>query len=185
MRVGGWRLHEVEKFPVLIDQRLAVGVKVCRRNSEFIGPSDSGWKRVGEVFVGAYHVDACKVERLSRQVRQRLTGIDLCATLAQDLLKAADSIVVGIECIRLFFRERAGLRHCGGDETEIADGGRDERRGRVDDDRIDGDGGPRREDERERKSCRGRSGMTVYSHGDLPMPKSHRIRPGGLPAIGL
>jgi len=39
------------------------------------------------------------------------------------------------------------------------------------DDRIDGDGNRRREEESESKSCRGRSGMTFYPHGGLPVPK--------------
>src|SRR5207237_9775101 len=51
LRVDGRRLHEVEKFPVLIDQRLIVGVKVRRRDSEFIWPSNFRRESVCEVFV--------------------------------------------------------------------------------------------------------------------------------------
>src|SRR5208282_5254806 len=36
LRVGRRRLHDVEEIPILIDQRLTVGIKVRRRNSEFI-----------------------------------------------------------------------------------------------------------------------------------------------------
>ena len=89
MRVDGWRLHDVEELPVLIDQRFIVGVKVFWRNSEFIGPSDFGRKGIGEVFVCTHHVDACKVECLSRQVRKPLIRIDLAAPFAQDRLKMA------------------------------------------------------------------------------------------------
>ena len=49
MRVGGRRLHDVEEIPILIDQRLTVRIKVRRRNSEFIGSSDFGRKRIGEI----------------------------------------------------------------------------------------------------------------------------------------
>src|SRR5262249_1650586 len=44
--------------------------KLRWRNSEFIVSSDFGRKRVGEVLVGAHHVDAREVERLPGQVRQ-------------------------------------------------------------------------------------------------------------------
>ncbi len=171
MRVDGRRLHEVEKFAVLIEQRLIVGVKVRRRDSEFVGPSDPGRESVGEVFVCAHHVVACKVECLSRQVRQPLVRIDLRAPLAEDRLEVFHCFVVRIERIRLFCRERTRLAHCRGHEAEIADGGRDERRDRVDD-RIDGDGSRRREEESENESCRGRSGVTLYPHGGLPMRKA-------------
>ena len=42
LRVGGRRLHDVEELPILLDQRLRVGIEVCRRNSKFIGSSDFG-----------------------------------------------------------------------------------------------------------------------------------------------
>ncbi len=72
---------------VLIEQRLIVGAEIRRRDSVFVGPAYFGRKRIGKVFVGAHHVVACKVERLSRQVRQPLTRTDLCAPLAQDRLE--------------------------------------------------------------------------------------------------
>ena len=51
LRVDGWRLHDVEELPVLIDQRFIVGIKVRRRNFEFIGPSDFGRNGIREIFV--------------------------------------------------------------------------------------------------------------------------------------
>jgi hypothetical protein len=74
----------------------------------------------------------------------------------------------------LFVCECGRLTHCWGHEAEIADGGRDQRRGRVDG-HIDGDGDRRRE-EPESESCRGRSGKFLYRHGGFPMPKVRRIR---------
>src|SRR5439155_14983823 len=117
----------------------------------------------------AHHVDACKVECLSRQVRQRLIRIDLAAPLAQDRPEVLYGIVVRIECIRLLFRESARLTHGGGYEAEMADGGRP-RRDRVEH-RIDGDGNRRRQEESESKSCRGHSDVTFYPHGGFPMPR--------------
>ena len=89
LRVGGRRLHQVEKPPVLIEQRLIVGAEIRRRDAVFVGPAYSGRKRVGEILVRAHHVVAGKVERLSRQVGQPLFRIDLRPSLAQDLLELA------------------------------------------------------------------------------------------------
>jgi len=97
LRIGGWCLQDIEKSPVLVDQRLFVGVEVRRRNSEFIGPPNFGGNGIGEVFVCAHHADACKIECLSRQVRQRLLRVDLRAPLAQDRLKIAYRFAIRIE----------------------------------------------------------------------------------------
>ena len=40
LRIDGRRFHDIEELPVLINQRLNVGVKVLGRNSEFVGSSD-------------------------------------------------------------------------------------------------------------------------------------------------
>jgi len=55
LRIGGRHLHDVEEIPILIDQRLTVAIKVRRGNAEFIGSSDFGRKRVGEVFICTHH----------------------------------------------------------------------------------------------------------------------------------
>ena len=131
LRVGGRRLHDGEEIRVLVDQRLVVGIEIGRRNFELVGPADPRRQRVGEVLVGAHHGDAGEIERLSRQVRQRLLRVDLRAALAQDGFEIADRLVVGIERIRLRLRECGRLTRCAGDETEMADVGRDERSDRV------------------------------------------------------
>src|SRR5450755_3235018 len=140
----GCRLHDVEELPVLIDQRL-VGIKVRRRNFEFIGPSDFGRKGIREILVCTHDVDARKVECLSWQVRKPLIRIDLAAPLAQDRLEMAQCVVVGIECIRLFFRKCDRLRHCRRRETRIA---------------------RRREEDSESENCPG--DMPSYRHGSFP-----------------
>src|SRR5438105_7363281 len=94
--------------------------------------------------------------------------MDLCAPLAQDRREVLYCIVVGIECIRSFFRECARLTHRGANEAEIADGGWNERRDRV--------GRRRREQDSESKSCRTRSDRTHYSRGSLPKPEFQRAR---------
>ena len=127
LRIGGRRLHDAEEIGILIEQRLVVGIEIRRRNSEFVGPADLGRQRVGEILVRAHHGVACKIERLSRQVRQRLLRIDLRAPLAQDRLEVVDRIVVRVERIRLRLRECGRLSLRGGNEAEIADVGRDER----------------------------------------------------------
>ena len=58
LRVGGRRLHQVEKPPVLVKQRLIVGAEIRRRDAVFVGAAYSGRKRVGEVLICAHHVDA-------------------------------------------------------------------------------------------------------------------------------
>jgi hypothetical protein len=68
LRVGGRRLHAVEKPPVLIEQRLIVGAEIRRRDAVFVGATYFGRKRVGEILVRAHHVVAGEVECLSRQV---------------------------------------------------------------------------------------------------------------------
>src|SRR5262249_12245299 len=80
------------------------------RNCEFIVSSDFGRKRVGEVLVGAHHVDAREVERLPGQVRQRLMRTYLCAPLAQDRLKLVECLVVCLERIQLRLRACGRLR---------------------------------------------------------------------------
>ncbi len=100
LRIGGRRLHDFEEICILIEQRLIVGVEVCWRNSEFIGSSDFGRQRVGEILIRAHHVVASKIKRLSRQVRQLLIRIDLRTPLPQDRLKVIDGLVVCIERIR-------------------------------------------------------------------------------------
>ena len=107
-----------EEADVLIDQRLDVGIEVGRWNSELVGPADAGRKRVGEILVRAHHGEACKVERLPGQVRQRLSRIDLRAALAEDRLELADGLVVGSERIRLRLREGCRLSACGRDEVK-------------------------------------------------------------------
>ena len=90
-----------KKILIFVDQRLIVGIEICRRNFVFVGPPDSGRQRVSQVFVRAHHVDAGKIERLSRRIRQLLLCIDLCAPLAQDRPEILYCVVVGIERIRL------------------------------------------------------------------------------------
>src|SRR5262249_52808802 len=96
-------------------------VEVCRRNSEFIGSSDFGRQRVGEILIRAHHGVASKIKRLSRQVRQRLIRIDLRAPLPQDRLKVVDGLVVCIERIRLCWRGCGGLTLGGGGEDGAAE----------------------------------------------------------------
>ena len=81
LRVGGRRLHDPEESGVFIEQRLILGVEIRWRNSEFVGSSDLGRERVGEVLIRADHVVPSKIERLSRQVWQLLIRIDLRAPL--------------------------------------------------------------------------------------------------------
>jgi len=103
LRVDGRRFHEVEKSPVLIDLRLNAGVKVRRRDSKFIGPSDLGRKSVGEVFVCANHAVSCKVECLSRQVRQPLIRIDLRTPLARIDSKFFNALLYVLSASDCFF----------------------------------------------------------------------------------
>src|SRR5207253_5991972 len=72
LRIGGRRLHDLEQRLVLLEKRLIVGIEIRRRKSESVRPADSGGKRVGQIFIGAYHVVAGEIERLTRQIRQRL-----------------------------------------------------------------------------------------------------------------
>ncbi len=165
-----------KKFPVLVEQRLVAGVKVRRRDSVFVGPADSGRQRVGEVLVRAHHVVACKIERLSRQVRQRLVRIDLRAPLAQDLLEIASCIVVRVERVRLFFRECGRLSHCGRHEAEIADGNRGERR---DGDDIGWKPGAQTGAVRGKELARAQRGW-LFVPMTIPVPRFHRIRLTGM-----
>ena len=82
LRIGGRRLHDSKKIFVLVDQRLVVGIEVCRRNFVFIGPADSRRHHVGQVLVRTHHGDAGKIECLPRLFGQLLFRIDLCAPLA-------------------------------------------------------------------------------------------------------
>ena len=91
---------------VFVEQRLVGGIKIGRRNPEFIGPADSRGNCVGEVLVGADHVDACEIERLARQVRQRLLCVDLLAPLGENSLEIAERTVVGRRRLGLLCRER-------------------------------------------------------------------------------
>ena len=70
--IRGRRLHDAEEIHILLEKRLIVGIEVSWRKPEFIRPADFRRKHVGEVLIGAYHVVAREIERLSRQVRQRL-----------------------------------------------------------------------------------------------------------------
>ena len=99
---------------------------------------------------------------MSRQVRQRLIRVDLCAPLAEDRLEVFDSSLVSIECFQLFVRESHRLTHRSGCEAEIDDGDRNKRRDRVDD-RIDRDGDRLRGHEAESKSCRGCNAVTFIT----------------------
>ncbi len=101
MRIGRRRLHDAEDACILIEKRLVVGIEIRRGDGKFVGSSDFGRKRVGEILVRADHVVARKIERLSRQVRQLLLRIDLCAPLAQDRSEVLQCIVVPVERIRL------------------------------------------------------------------------------------
>ena len=89
LRVAGRRLHDVEKFGVLVEDRLVVGIEIGGRNGQLVGPSDFRRQRVGEILVRADHVVAREIERLPRQIRQRLVRIDLRASLPQQRLEFA------------------------------------------------------------------------------------------------
>jgi hypothetical protein len=101
LRVDGRRLHDAEDACILIEKRLVVGIEIHRGDGEFIRSSDFGRKRVGEILECAYHVVARKIECLSRQVRQLLPRIHLCAPLAQDRSELLQCVVVPIERLRL------------------------------------------------------------------------------------
>src|SRR3569623_674530 len=70
--VGARRLQASEQSPVLVEQRLAVGAEIGRRDAVFVWTADFRRKRVGEVLVGAHLAVARKVERLPRQIGQTL-----------------------------------------------------------------------------------------------------------------
>jgi hypothetical protein len=93
LRIGGRRLQEADEAGVLVEQRLVVGIEICRRDSEFIRPADFGRNRVGEILVRTHHFVARQIKVLARQVRQRLLRIDLRAALAQIDLKSLTALL--------------------------------------------------------------------------------------------
>ena len=115
---------------VLLDQRLDVGVEVGRRHAELVGPADARRQRVGEVLVGAHHLDAGEVDGLPRQVRQRLLGIDLRAPLGEDRLEVAQRLVVGGAGGGLLFGEGGGLGRGGRHEARTAGAGSEQGHGK-------------------------------------------------------
>ena len=158
LRTGGRRLHDVEQRLVLVEQRLIVGIEIGRRDSQPVGPSDPRRQRIGEILVGAHHLDTGQIDRLARQVRQRLPGIDLRAALAHDRDEILQRIVVGLERGRLLAREGGWLSN-----------GRTRRNRR------------KQQSERERRGAR--SGRYPDRHPDchdgFPRPVRHRIRHPG------
>ena len=109
----------LEQRRVLVDQRLDGGIEVGRRHAELVGPPDARRHRVGEVLVGAHHLEARQIERLPRQVRQLLLGIDLRAPLGEDRSELAQGLVVRRDRGGLLFGEEGGL---GGGGYGWADG---------------------------------------------------------------
>jgi hypothetical protein len=110
------RLHDVEQFSVLVDQCLVVGVEILRRDAELVGPADLCRHRIGEILVGAHDAQAREIDGLARQVRQRLSCIDLPAPLGQDRLELGERGVVGAEHVGWLLRGCGRLlrqrRHC-------------------------------------------------------------------------
>ncbi|MHC2660393.1 hypothetical protein ACVINX_001178 [Bradyrhizobium diazoefficiens] len=109
LRAGGRRLHDLEESSIFVDQRLDVGVEIGRRNLELVGLADPRRHGVGEILVSTDDRDACQIERLSRQVRQRLLRRDLSAPLGKDGFEIAERAIVGGERLRLPRRERLCL----------------------------------------------------------------------------
>ena len=98
-------------------------------------PPDARRHRVGEVLVGAHHLEAGEVDGLPRQVRQRLLGIDLRAPLGEDRFEVAQGLVVGGECGGLLFGEGGGLGEGVGGGTDSANAGCNQGQGKDGDDR--------------------------------------------------
>ena len=106
---GERRLHHGEQREIFVQQRLVVGIEIGRRHAEPARPADPGGKQVGQVLVRADHVVAGQIDRLSRQVRQRLMLVDLRAPLFQDGSELVERLVVGVERLGLRLGQR-GLR---------------------------------------------------------------------------